>query len=98
MVAAQAHGVRERTGLSVDQTGRAAWSVWADGAVGGPRAVAMGLAVAWGSRLPLVAWKVPGVGWLLDGLYEWVARHRRRIPGMTPWCVEHPDECEPLAA
>ena len=98
MVAAQAYGVRERTGLIESQTDRAAWTVHGDVCVGGPRAVGLFFAVAWNSRLPLVAWHAPGVPWLLDRVYELIARNRYRFPGRTPWCVEHPDRCEPEGA
>ena len=95
MAASQQHGVRDRTGLTVEQTERAAWTVGADGSVvGGARSIALALAVAWRSRLPLLPWRVPGVPWLLDRIYEFVARHRRRLPGTTPWCVEYPDDCD----
>lgn len=94
-MAAQAHGVRERSGLSEAQTERAAWTVTDDVCVGGPRAVGLFLAVAWGTRLPLLVWRVPGLPWLLDRVYELIARHRRRLPGQTPWCVQHPGLCEP---
>ena len=67
----------------------------ADGSVvGGSRSIALALAVAWRSRLLLLPFRLPGVPWLLDRIYELVARNRRRLPGDTPWCVEHPDECE----
>lgn len=97
MVAAQAHGVRERTHLTEDQTDRAAWTV-ADGVrAGGPRGVALFLAVAWGSTLPLLPWKLPLVPSALDRLYEVIARNRARLPGDTPWCHAHPDDCVPNA-
>ena len=87
--------MRERTGLTEAQTERAAWTVAPGVEVGGPRAVGMFLAIAWNSRLVLLPWRVPGVAWLLDRVYEWIARNRRRFPGQTPWCVAHPDACEP---
>jgi predicted DCC family thiol-disulfide oxidoreductase YuxK len=93
VVAAQAHGVWARTGLTREQTDRAAWTVAGDSVAGGPRGVALMLAVAWNSRLPFLPFKIPGVPWLLDRLYGWIADHRRRFPGETPWCVAHPDEC-----
>jgi len=93
-VAAQRHGVHERTGLTTEQTDRAAWTVAGDDVMaGGPRGVALMLAVAWNSRLPMLPFRIPGVPWLLDRLYEWIARNRRRFPGETPWCEAHPDEC-----
>jgi predicted DCC family thiol-disulfide oxidoreductase YuxK len=95
VVAAQAHGVRERTGLTKDQTDRAAWTVTDAVQAGGPRSVALFLAVAWQSKLPLFIFRVPGAGWLLDRIYGVIAANRRRLPGMTPWCVSHPDACTP---
>ncbi len=98
-MAAQAHGVGERTGLTESQTGRAVWTVSDDArvtaTVGGPRAVGLFLAVAWSSKLPLLAWKLPGAPLVLDLVYGWIARHRHRLPGQTPWCVDHPHACEP---
>jgi predicted DCC family thiol-disulfide oxidoreductase YuxK len=83
--------------LTAAQTEAAAWTVTLDRqiAVGGPRAVALLIAVAWNSKLPLLPWKIPGAPWLLDRIYELIARNRSRLPGVTPWCVEHADQCLP---
>jgi predicted DCC family thiol-disulfide oxidoreductase YuxK len=94
--AGQTAGTRDLTGLTEQQTDAAAWTVTPEGvAVGGARAVALYTAVAWNSKLPLLPWKVPGVPWLLDRLYELIARNRHRLPGMSPWCSEHDGECDP---
>lgn len=93
MVASQAHGVIERTQLTTDQTERAAWTVSGDVRAGGPRGVALMLAIAWGTKLPLLPWKLPLVPWALDRVYEAIASNRSRLPGDTPWCVAHPDDC-----
>ena len=95
VVAAQAHGVWERTGLIEAQTDRAAWTVAGDSVVGGPRGVALMLAVAWNSKIPLLPFRLPGVPSLLDRLYELIASNRQRLPGETPWCLAHPGECVP---
>ena len=90
----------ERAGLDDRQTDEAAWTV-THGApgevatVGGPKAVALALAVAWGTRLPLLPWSVPGMGWLLARVYRLIASNRHRLPGDTPWCVEHDAACAP---
>lgn len=97
-MAAQAHGVRERTGLTRDQTDVAAWTVADDIVVGGARAISLMLAVAWDSSLPMFPFRVPGAGWVLDRLYELIAANRRRLPGERPWCLSHPDRCDPLDA
>lgn len=96
MVASQAHGVRERTQLTDDQTDRAAWTVSGDVRAGGPRGIGLALAVAWGTALPLFPWKLPVLPAVLDRFYGLIARERGRLPGETPWCTAHPDECRPL--
>ncbi len=89
IAASQAPGVRERFGLSVAETDAAAWAVTLDGSrVGGARAIGLALAVARSSRVPLLPWRVPGMPWLLDRIYDFVARHRAWFPGETPWCED----------
>ncbi len=85
--------MRERTGLSDAQTDRAAWTVVGDVRVGGAKAIGLALAVAWNTRLPMLPWRIPGAPWLLDRAYELVARNRHSLPGDTPWCDAHPDDC-----
>lgn len=95
-VASQQHGVLDRTGVTADEADVAAWAVGADGSkVGGARGVALALAVGRDTALPTLPWKVPAVPWVLDRVYEFVARNRTRLPGDTPWCVEHDGECTP---
>lgn len=88
--------MRDEFGLSDEETDRAAWTAGADGTVvGGARGIALAVAVATQSRLPLVPWRLPGMPWVLDQAYAVVAANRHRLPGTTPYCVEHPDECHP---
>ncbi|MFT4659306.1 MAG: putative DCC family thiol-disulfide oxidoreductase YuxK [Candidatus Aldehydirespiratoraceae bacterium] len=99
-MAAQAHGVPGRTGLTVEQTDMAVWTVASDSqgdvfSAGGPRGVALMLAVAWNSSVPLLPWKFAGVPWLLDRTYEVIAANRYRFPGDTPWCVANGGDCVP---
>ena len=96
IVASQRHGVLERTGLNPEQAAVAAWTVSVDDriAVGGARAIALAIAVGRDARWPTALWKVPGCAWLADRVYLFVARHRYRLPGETPWCTAHPGECE----
>ena len=98
MVAAQAPGVRERTRLSVEQTERAAWTVIDDIRAGGPRSVALMLAVAWNTKLPMLVFRIPGAGWVLDRVYETIAANRHRLPGVTPWCDAHTGGCVSAAS
>ncbi len=83
-----------RTGITADEAERAAWTVLDDGTkVGGARAIALGLATCRGARWPTLPWKLPGAPWLLDRVYDLVAINRHRLPGTTPWCDAHPDDC-----
>ncbi len=81
--------------VTPDEADVAAWTVAPGVKVGGARAIALALAVAFGNRVPVFAWSVPGMPWVLDRLYELVARLRHRLPGVEPWCVGHPDDCRP---
>ena len=81
--------------MSVERTDAAAWTVAEGGvAVGGARAIALAVAVARQRRFPLWPWRIPGAPWLLDRLYDLVARLRHRLPGTTPWCTAHPGACD----
>lgn len=94
--ASQATGQRDVTGVSVAEGAAAAWTVAEGGIkVGGAQAIALALAVGRQARWPILPWKVPGAPWLLDRAYGLVAANRYRIPGQTPWCLEHVDGCEP---
>ncbi|GAA4882344.1 DCC1-like thiol-disulfide oxidoreductase family protein [Pseudonocardia benzenivorans] len=64
----------------------------ADGATaGGSAAVAAALSVAlqrgWPRALHARTARAQ------DTVYRWVARHRSRLPGTTPWCIRHPADC-----
>ena len=80
---------------------RAAWTVLDDGSrsskVGGARAVGLALAIGRDAAWPTLAWKVPGVPWVLDRAYDLIATNRHRLPGQIPWCEANPDECTPSA-
>ena len=93
IVAAQVPGVRDRSGLSVEQTDAMVWAVGDGEPVGGARAIGLALATARGSSWPLWPWHVPGVPWLLDRIYRFVADHRSWFPADEPWCDQHPGRC-----
>ena len=59
------------------------------GAEAANAAVAAGL----GTRIPLMIYRVPGIRSLEDAVYRWVADHRYRFPGTTPYCESHPVSC-----
>ncbi|CAN5862928.1 thiol-disulfide oxidoreductase DCC family protein [soil metagenome] len=84
--AGQRSGVRDRHGLSDDDIATSAWAILPDGRrFPGAASIAVALAVARQSRLPLLAWRIPGLARLLEVIYRWVAANRRRFRGDTPW-------------
>ena len=94
LVASQAPGVLDRTGVTEHEAEVAAWTVAPGGTkVGGARAIALALAVGRGARWPVLPWKLPLAPWVLDRIYQFVADHRGWFPGETPWCDAHPGQC-----
>ena len=61
--------------------------------VGGARAVGLALEVGRDATWPTLAWRVPGLPWLLDRVYALIAANRHRLPGETPWCAANPGAC-----
>ena len=51
------------------------------------------LSAALGARLPLMIYRLPGIRSLQEAVYRWVADHRYRFPGTTPYCESHPVAC-----
>jgi predicted DCC family thiol-disulfide oxidoreductase YuxK len=109
-VAFQQPGIQARTGVTDAEADRAAWTVLdgrqgldgldggTDGRkVGGARAIGLALEVGRNATWPTLAWRVPGLPWMLDRIYDLIAKNRRRLPGETPWCETHPDQCVPTA-
>jgi predicted DCC family thiol-disulfide oxidoreductase YuxK len=90
----QGAGVAERLGIPASQlleTGR-----WLDssGAVySGAEAVNAALSAALGTRVPLMICRLPGIRSLQEAVYRWIADHRYRFPGTTPYCESHPVAC-----
>jgi predicted DCC family thiol-disulfide oxidoreductase YuxK len=90
----QKPGAPAAHGLSVAQCESSVWAVTPDGrrypaALGANLA----LAVALGMRLPVWLYAVPGLKQLQDSAYAWIVRNRSRLPGDTPYCEQHPEEC-----
>jgi predicted DCC family thiol-disulfide oxidoreductase YuxK len=88
----QAAGVPEAHGLSHADCEAAVWALGPGSERHrGAAAVNAALAAALGVRLPMALYRLSVVGWLQDAVYAWVARNRRRLPGVTPWCISHPE-------
>ena len=90
----QGDGVAERLGISDGQVLEAMRWLDSSGAVyTGAEAWAAGWSVALGTRLPLLFYRIPGIRFIQDAVYRWVAAHRYRFPGTTPYCESHPVAC-----
>ncbi|GFG48717.1 thiol-disulfide oxidoreductase [Mycolicibacterium agri] len=59
----------------------------------GAEAANAALSAALGTVLPLAVYRIPGVKAVQDAIYRWVADHRHRFPGTTPYCESHPVAC-----
>jgi predicted DCC family thiol-disulfide oxidoreductase YuxK len=59
----------------------------------GAEAANAAVSAAIGSRIPLAIYRIPGVGVVQEAVYRWVATHRYRFPGTTPYCQSHPGAC-----
>ncbi|MBB3606074.1 putative DCC family thiol-disulfide oxidoreductase YuxK [Mycolicibacterium sp. BK556] len=90
----QAPGVRERVGVDAERLLQSSWWLDSSGAVfEGAKAVNAAISTALGTRLPLVAYGIPGVGPVQEMVYRWVAAHRYRFRGVTPLCESDPQRC-----
>ena len=70
------------------------WWLDASGEVyGGAEAANAAVSAAVGTSLPLLVYRVPGMRSVQDAVYRWVAEHRYRFPGATPYCESHPVAC-----
>lgn len=90
----QAPGMLGRFGLTRAEAEAAAWAVTPHGKrYRGAGAVNVALAVALGSRWPMILYRLPGLRQIQDALYAAVARYRHRFRGVRPYCEQHPDAC-----
>jgi predicted DCC family thiol-disulfide oxidoreductase YuxK len=94
----QVPGTTERFGLSREALDRAAWTVDRGGRkLSGAAAINRTLvALGGGFRLIAALSRVPGIGWVEERLYWWVAGHRRffRRLSVTPECDQPGVHCE----
>jgi len=85
--------------LSLEEARSAVWAISDESPLGdgvrfsGARAIAAILDTAVGGRFFSAFYGIPGVGRLQEAAYRWIAAHRYRLPGATPWCTEHPQDC-----
>lgn len=90
----QRAGVHERFGLTPEETKAAAWAVTPTVRASGAGSINLALDTALGTRVFSAIYRVAPARWLQDRAYSWMANHRYLLPGATPWCSAHPEDCE----
>jgi predicted DCC family thiol-disulfide oxidoreductase YuxK len=90
----QGPGVAERLGIPPSRLLESNSWLDASGAVySGAEATNAAVSAAIGTRLPLMVYRIPGIRLAQDAIYRWIATHRYRFPGKTPYCESHPAAC-----
>lgn len=95
----QRPGVLDRFGLTEQEALGAAWAYRRQADAGAPAphrgaaAVNLALDAVFGTRIFSAIYRMPGIWWLQDRGYQWIADHRYLLKGATPWCSQHPEDC-----
>lgn len=90
----QRAGTAQRLGITDERMTDSVWWLDSTGQVyGAAEACNAALSVALGTRLPLRIYRLPGMRQLQEMMYRWVATHRYKFPGTTPYCQSHPVGC-----
>lgn len=90
----QGEGVALRLGVPEAQIlDSARWLDDSGNVFNGAEAMNAAASAALGTQLPLRVYRVPGVRAFQDAVYRYVAGHRHRFPGTTPYCETHPAGC-----
>ncbi|MBF6589347.1 MAG: DUF393 domain-containing protein [Ktedonobacterales bacterium] len=90
----QRPGVPEAAGLTTAQCEGAVWAILPDGrALPGAGGASAALDTLIGVPVFRALYRVPGIHQFEDALYGWVARHRRHLPGVTPYCARPGATC-----
>jgi predicted DCC family thiol-disulfide oxidoreductase YuxK len=90
----QREGTAHRLGIAQQHLMEQVWWLDSSGAVyGGAEAANAAVSAALGTRLPLRIYRIPGMRQIQEAVYRWIADHRYRFPGTTPYCESHPAAC-----
>ncbi|MET0899458.1 MAG: DCC1-like thiol-disulfide oxidoreductase family protein [Mycobacterium sp.] len=90
----QQSGTAQRLGVPAARLPESVWWLDDTGEVfAAAEAVNAALSAALGTRVPLHIYRVPGMRTLQETVYRWVADHRYRFPGTTPYCESQPAAC-----
>jgi predicted DCC family thiol-disulfide oxidoreductase YuxK len=90
----QGAGTAQRLGIpSAQLLESVRWLDQSGDVYSGAEAANAAVSAALGTRLPLRIYRIPRVRALENAIYRWVAGHRYRFPGATPYCESHPVAC-----
>jgi predicted DCC family thiol-disulfide oxidoreductase YuxK len=90
----QSLGVVQRLGIApADLLETSRWLDESGAVYSGAEAINAAVSAAIGSRIPLFAYRIPGIRLIEDKIYRWISTHRYRFPGTTPYCQSHPAAC-----
>jgi predicted DCC family thiol-disulfide oxidoreductase YuxK len=90
----QSPGAAQRLGIAPASLLESVRWLDASGAVySGAEAANAALSAAVGTRIPLAIYRIPGIRFIEEAAYRWVAANRYRFPGTTPYCESHPGAC-----
>ncbi|MFZ0905280.1 MAG: DUF393 domain-containing protein [Mycobacterium sp.] len=92
--ALQSPGTAQRLGIAPTSLLESVRWLDASGAVySGAEAANAAVSAAIGTRIPLAIYRIPGIRFIEEAIYRWVAANRYRFPGTTPYCQSHPSAC-----
>lgn len=89
----QRSGIEDEYGIAREDLATSVWLITNELPRHGAAAVNSALDIALGVKVFGWLYRAPGMGWAQERVYRWVATHRHRLRGKTPWCQSHPDEC-----
>jgi predicted DCC family thiol-disulfide oxidoreductase YuxK len=90
----QRPGTAGRLGVPASRVLESVWWLDSSGEVyAAAEACNAALSAALGTKLPLIVYRIPGIRFIQEAIYRWVANHRHRFPGTTPYCESHPVAC-----
>ncbi|MDT5354927.1 MAG: hypothetical protein QOJ56_3459 [Mycobacterium sp.] len=90
----QSPGAAERLGVAPTSLLESVRWLDSSGAVySGAEAANAAFSEAVGTRIPLAIYRIPGIRFIEDAAYRWVAANRYLFPGTTPYCQSHPSAC-----
>ena len=82
----QSPGAADRLGVTTASLLESVRWLDSSGAVySGAEAANAAFCAAVGTRIPLGIYRIPGIRFIEDAVYRWIAAHRYKFPGTTPY-------------